>query len=71
MVAGIGVGSLDPMVDFERCPVCHGELERERVEAGSRNGRPLEAGDGRQVCPNGCHKTLAWNEAREALEGEG
>lgn len=55
------------MSDLERCPVCGGGLETEVVSSGQE---PAGANDRstRQVCPNGCHESLAWVDAREARD---
>lgn len=62
---GSGYGAT--MSDFEKCPVCGSGLETEPVRSGSDPG---EANDrsSRQVCPNGCHESLAWIDAREARD---
>ena len=58
------------MTEFERCPVCGGELLRERVDVGSSwGGQRHETTE--QVCPKGCRDTLAWTEAKEARAAGG
>lgn len=53
------------MDEFKVCPVCGGELQHESEDVGGAWGGE-RASTQRQVCPKGCHETVAWTEAKEA-----